>query len=81
MIGALGAPAISFAQTDGPVTRAQVKAELARLEQAGYDPTGSGTDYPVGMRAAEAQLARHGTDHSAPGYGGQREGTSESGTR
>ena len=33
---ALAAPAFAFAQNNGPVTRAQVKAELIQLEKAGY---------------------------------------------
>lgn len=37
----LAVPAVSFAQQvsaqNGPVTRAQVKAELAALENAGYN--------------------------------------------
>lgn len=35
---ALVAPAISFAQTNGPLTRAQVRAELVQLEQTGWRP-------------------------------------------
>ncbi|MBN3725389.1 DUF4148 domain-containing protein [Burkholderia sp. Ac-20379] len=31
-------PAISFAQGDTPLTRAQVRAELVRYEQAGFNP-------------------------------------------
>jgi hypothetical protein len=29
------APAVSFAQSNGPVTRAQARAELVQLEKAG----------------------------------------------
>jgi hypothetical protein len=38
LAAALVAPIASFAQSNGPVTRAQVRAELVQLEQAGYDP-------------------------------------------
>lgn len=35
----LAVPAMTFAQqSSGPVTRAQVRAELIELEQAGYQP-------------------------------------------
>ncbi|MBE0629163.1 MAG: DUF4148 domain-containing protein, partial [Burkholderia vietnamiensis] len=34
---ALSAPVVAFAQnTNGPVTRAEVRADLARVERAGY---------------------------------------------
>ena len=32
-------PILSFAQSNEPVTRAQVRADLVELEQAGYDPS------------------------------------------
>ena len=35
LASALVAPAVSFAQSNGPVTRAQVRAELVQLEKAG----------------------------------------------
>ena len=36
VVGALAAPAVTFAQTtSAPLTRAQVRAELIQLEQAG----------------------------------------------
>jgi len=55
--GALAAPALSFAQSNGPVTRAEVRAELIRLEQAGYQPgRGDNTEYPANIQAAEAQV-------------------------
>jgi hypothetical protein len=38
LASALAAPAVSFAQSNGPVTRAQVRAELVQLEQAGWRP-------------------------------------------
>jgi hypothetical protein len=36
----VAAPLASFAQSSQPVTRAQVREELAQLEKAGYNPTG-----------------------------------------
>jgi hypothetical protein len=52
------APVVSFAQSTGPVTRAQVQAELAALEQVGYDPSrGEDVHYPDDIQAALARLA------------------------
>jgi hypothetical protein len=55
----LAGPASVFAQTtSGPVTRAQVRAELVRLEQAGYSPSmGEDPNYPADIQAAEAKIA------------------------
>ncbi len=55
---AITVPALSFAQSQAPLTRAQVVAELAQLEQAGYNPsTGDNANYPADIEAAEAKLA------------------------
>ena len=40
------------------VTRAQVRADLVSLEQAGYNPArGATPDYPADIQAAEAKVA------------------------
>lgn len=58
IISALVTPALSFAQSSTGLTRAQVVAELVRLEQAGYDPsTGEESNYPASIQAAEARVA------------------------
>ena len=65
----LAVPAVSFAQANQPVTRAQVRAELVQLEKAGYRP-GDGTEahYPDELLAAQARVnAQNG---AASGYGG-----------
>jgi hypothetical protein len=64
-VSALASPALSFAQsTSAPVTRAQVYADLVRLEQAGYDPSASNDpNYPAAIQAAEAKVAAQGSDH------------------
>ncbi|MGA7781616.1 MAG: DUF4148 domain-containing protein [Paraburkholderia sp.] len=74
---ALVAPAISFAQTNGPLTRAQVRAELVQLEQTGWRPA-SGADprYPDDIEAAEAKVA---AQNNATGVGGVVSGSSEAG--
>ena len=55
---ATSAPMIAHAQDDEVVTRAQVRAELAAVERAGYNPAYShGPDYPSSLQAAEHKLA------------------------
>jgi hypothetical protein len=72
---ALAAPAISFAQaSNAPVTRAEVRADLIQLENAGWRPSAEDVYYPADIQAAEARV------HSS-GYGGVGEnGTSTSQT-
>jgi hypothetical protein len=53
----LFAPLLGFAQqSDAGPTRAQVKADLVRLEQAGYNPAGNRKDYPADIQNAESHL-------------------------
>ena len=73
---AFTAPVAVFAQSNAPVTRAQVKAELVQFEQAGgHRSIGDDPFYPNDMQAAQARVdAQSGT-----AFGGAREGTSASG--
>jgi hypothetical protein len=49
-------PAVSFAQQQQqPLTRAQVRAELAQLRAAGYDPA-DWLHYPDNVQAAQAKI-------------------------
>jgi hypothetical protein len=73
---ALVAPVVSFAQSNAPVTRAEVRARLVQLEKAGYDPTSVPTDYPVGLQAAEAKVA---AQNGATSVGGVTDGSSDAG--
>ncbi|UEP52114.1 DUF4148 domain-containing protein [Burkholderia ambifaria] len=77
----LAVPAVSFAQQSAPVTRAQVKAELAELQQAGYKLGSDRTDYPAGIQAAEARLSPQQNVAAADtsGYGAQSAAQQESG--
>ncbi len=77
---AFAAPVASFAQSSQPVSRAQVRAELAQLEKAGYDPH-DWLHYPENIQAAEAKVAAQNAAAQAPvsGYGGAVDGTSRSG--
>ncbi|MDR3096004.1 MAG: DUF4148 domain-containing protein [Paraburkholderia sp.] len=67
---ALLVPALSFAQapqaSNGPLTRAQVRAELAQLRQAGYRSTGRDNQYPANLYAAQARIAAQAAG-TAPG--------------
>ncbi|MBB4512624.1 DUF4148 domain-containing protein [Paraburkholderia fungorum] len=76
----IAAPVASFAQSSQPVSRAQVRAELAQLEKAGYDPH-DWLHYPENIQAAEAKVAAQNAAAQAPvsGYGGAVDGTSRSG--
>jgi hypothetical protein len=67
---ALVVPVASFAQSNGPVTRAQVRAELVQLEKAGYHVgDGDHTTYPREIQAAEAKVAAQQVAENG-GYGG-----------
>jgi hypothetical protein len=52
----VAAPIVSFAQQSTPLTRAQVRAELAQLEKAGYNPADY-VNYPENIQRAEAVVA------------------------
>ena len=76
----LAAPVISFAQTNEPVTRAQVRNELIQLEKAGYNPaTANDNDYPNDIQAAEARVAAQ--NGNATGYGPGASGSAQAGQR
>jgi hypothetical protein len=80
-------PAVSsFAQSNQPLSRTQVRAELVQLEQTGYQPgVGDRTTYPVQIQAAEARIAAQSAAQSAiqnnasGDYGGVADGSSASG--
>ena len=78
---ALAAPVASFAQSNQPVTRAQVRAELVQLEKAGYNPTGDHIDYPANLQAAQARVdAQNGAAQAVnSGYGAPIAGSSQAG--
>ncbi|KWZ33059.1 DUF4148 domain-containing protein [Burkholderia anthina] len=51
----------------GQLTRAEVRAELVQLEQAGYKPEVSDPYYPRALQAAQARVA----NADQTGYGAQ----------
>jgi hypothetical protein len=77
---AMAAPAVSFAQASSnpdPVTRAEVRADLVQLENAGYRPIARDPTYPADIQAAEARV--HAGNNGSSAYGGVAEtGTSTS---
>jgi hypothetical protein len=75
---ALAAPVAVFAQSNQPVTRAQVRAELVQLEQTGWRPAaGADPHYPEDIQAAEAKVAAQ--NGAASGYGGAVSSSSDAG--
>ncbi|CAN7660075.1 DUF4148 domain-containing protein [Caballeronia sp. LjRoot34] len=75
---AFSAPAAAFAQSNGPVTRAQVRAELVQLEKAGWTPAaGRDPHYPADLLAAEARVTKENGNQSS--YGGAVSGSSAAG--
>ncbi|MFD1557007.1 DUF4148 domain-containing protein [Paraburkholderia silviterrae] len=75
---AVAAPAVSFAQTDHALTRAEVRAQLVQLEQSGYRPASDNTQYPANLQAALARLDAGQRDANAA-YGGMTSGSSAAG--
>lgn len=78
---ALVAPVASFAQSNQPLTRADVRSQLVQLEKAGYNPIGDHVDYPANLQAAQARVdSQNGTAQAAnSGYGAPMAGTSQAG--
>ncbi|HEY4804609.1 MAG TPA: DUF4148 domain-containing protein [Paraburkholderia sp.] len=85
LVAVLAVPAVSFAQTqgnNGPVTRAQVRSELAQLEAAGYRPSVNDLYYPDDLQKAQARVnAQAVAVAPTSGYGPATSGSSQSGER
>jgi peptidoglycan hydrolase-like protein with peptidoglycan-binding domain len=74
IIALTAAPLAAMAQSEQGLTRTQVKQDLQRLEQAGYNPSERDAFYPNDIQAAEAKV------DSQNAYGGaSSNGTSASG--
>lgn len=79
IVVALATPAVAFAQSNSPLTRAEVRNELVQLEKAGYRPgKGDQTTYPEQIQQAEARVARSAAASNE--YGGVANGASASGS-
>ncbi|QGZ65298.1 DUF4148 domain-containing protein [Paraburkholderia acidisoli] len=84
----VAAPLVSFAQSNQPVTRAQVRAELVQLQQAGYNPASDETQYPANIQAALSRIEAQQNAQTATApvtpmattsYGGVADGVSAAG--
>ncbi|WP_414447962.1 DUF4148 domain-containing protein [Burkholderia sp. 22PA0099] len=71
----LAAPALSFAAAPQALTRADVRADLVRVERAGYQPISGDARYPADLEAAlvqvrsdqnSASLSQADADRAAP---------------
>ncbi|MDN7183869.1 DUF4148 domain-containing protein [Caballeronia sp. SEWSISQ10-4 2] len=89
-LSALVSSSVTFAQSaSAPLTRAQVRADLIRLEQAGYNPSvNDDATYPTDIQAAEAKVATQDAEQQAAtpqqqtsdsGMGAEMKGTSDVG--
>jgi hypothetical protein len=82
LVVVLAAPVASFAQSEQPLTRAEVKAQLKQIEQAGYKPGATDdANYPADIQAAEARVAAQNATAQADttGYGTTATGSSQAG--
>jgi hypothetical protein len=82
MLAVAIAPAFALAaQSDGGVTRAEVRAQIAQVEHAGYYPARKDIHYPHSIQQAEARIrssdVTNGAD--ASGYGPAQPGTFDAG--
>ena len=77
---ALAAPVAGYAQSSQPVSRAEVRAKLVEVEQAGFAPQDY-MHYPENLQAAEAKIATQNAEAQGAlsGYGGAADGTVRSG--
>lgn len=75
---AFAAPVAAFAQSNAPVTRAQVKSELIQFEQAGGRVNSSNDPYyPEDAQRAQARIDAQNGNNQA--FGGVQTGSSASG--
>ncbi|KVD23920.1 DUF4148 domain-containing protein [Burkholderia ubonensis] len=79
----LATPIASFAQSEEQgLTRDQVKAELVQLEQNGYKPQATDSQYPADIQAAEQRIqpSQPMLAHAdTSGYGAVATGAAQSG--
>ncbi|WP_186046630.1 DUF4148 domain-containing protein [Burkholderia gladioli] len=83
MLAAMIVPAFaSAAQSGSGLTRAEVRAELAQVEQAGYNPARKDIHYPGSIQQAEARIqSSESTKRAdASGYGSAKPEAFESGS-
>ncbi len=76
---AFATPAFAQSSSDSGLTRAQVKAELAQMEQAGYNPSADHATYPQLTQVAEQRVTTR--EAASPAYGTSSNGSSAVGGR
>ncbi|WP_408471059.1 DUF4148 domain-containing protein [Paraburkholderia nemoris] len=79
--GIFVAPVASFAQdATAPLTRADVRADLIRVERAGYRPAAKDVHYPDEIQAAEARVqTQNVAAQGSTDVGGTSDGSSQAG--
>ena len=80
VVAVVAIPALSFAQSNQPLTRAEVRAQLVELQSVGYNPASDQAQYPKNIEVAQARLNAQNS-LSASSYGTSSGGTSASGSR
>lgn len=74
-VAVMALPIASLAPSDGALTRAQVRWEIAQLLQAGFNPTNANTvDLPANLPATTGSATDQGS-----GYGPASNGSSQMG--
>ncbi|HTH60854.1 MAG TPA: DUF4148 domain-containing protein [Paraburkholderia sp.] len=72
---AVAAPVAVFAQSNQPLTRAQVRSDLAQVEKAGFNPARyNPNEYPANIQAAEARVAAQNSAVGGVNSGSSQEG-------
>ncbi|MGF6812106.1 hypothetical protein OKW30_007298 [Paraburkholderia sp. Clong3] len=77
LVSVLALPTIASANSNGPLTREQVRAELVQLQQASNNRHHSDAHYPAGVQAALKSVAAQ--QQAFSGYGGVQSGSAASG--
>ena len=77
LVSVVALPTIASANTNGPLTREQVRAELVELQQAGHNRHHSDAHYPADVQAALKSVAAQ--QQALSGYGGVSSGSAASG--
>ncbi|CAB3803093.1 hypothetical protein LMG28614_05741 [Paraburkholderia ultramafica] len=67
LVSVLALPTMASANSNGPLTREQVRAELIQLHQAGYDRNHGDAHYPTHLQGALKSVA---AQQVLSGYGG-----------
>lgn len=77
------APALASAQSlNGGLARAEVRAQLVQIEQAGYNPARKDLHYPDSIQRAEARLnsSKSALHENTSGYGYPQSTATEAGS-